>query len=506
MPFHPPPDHILPLPLRVILAPSEDPGATASWSCSSMPPSKRSRRKPPVLPVSASRVELSGGDAVPAAQLEMWQSGALCDAKVLVDGREFLAHRVVLATASPFMRGLLTNSMTESQTGTIQMREMEPTVFEACLQWVYSGECSLEEGILMKMLDAATLLQMTSLLAAASEAVTARLDAQNCLQALQYADRYGLQSMRDAAKEVAADNFSLLSLEVVCALDEAQLGELLALDSLDVDREEQVYEVLLAWARQSGRMPPAVLRCIHFEQLAPAYLASNVYEEPLMQTVEAMRVAAQGFESAYHQGSTPARGARLRQAVRMTGGTCELAEEGVLVTYKTGNGSWSFAHGVPLASSEKLIEWTVRMVKQAVRNSWSLIVGIGECSRVERYLALGGVLFGCSAALCFTASLNGLGSLMETLPGTLADPAGRVSQVQHGGYAGIDSWAPKIEVGDEVHLRYDVRAGTLALAVNDGEYRVAFKSLPQEPMNIVVALGEGAQLRLMPSTRSTRRL
>ena len=45
-------------------------------------------------------VHLSDGPALPAEQIEMLNTGELCDLTVVVGGEEFRAHRVALAGAS----------------------------------------------------------------------------------------------------------------------------------------------------------------------------------------------------------------------------------------------------------------------------------------------------------------------------------------------------------------------------------------------------------------------
>ena len=143
---------------------------------------------------------------------EFWRSGTFCDVTIIVDKREFSAHRMVLATASPFMSGMLTSPMSEAQTGKVTLCDMPADVFAICLEWMYFGKCSTPKANLMQLLDASALLQLGGLLSATANAIGERLDDTNCLDAWEYAERYALDTLRDACKEKAVTSFATLPL------------------------------------------------------------------------------------------------------------------------------------------------------------------------------------------------------------------------------------------------------------------------------------------------------
>ena len=51
-------------------------------------------------------VVVEGGEPFPPGFVQLWRDETLCDAKVLVQGETFHAHRCVLAAQSGFFSGL----------------------------------------------------------------------------------------------------------------------------------------------------------------------------------------------------------------------------------------------------------------------------------------------------------------------------------------------------------------------------------------------------------------
>ncbi|XP_077289850.1 uncharacterized protein LOC143913740 [Arctopsyche grandis] len=66
-----------------------------------------------------------------------------CDVSILCGGRHFWAHRLVLSTASPFIRALLLSRPSDDIPTTIVFADFSYHIVEALLQYIYSGEVSV---------------------------------------------------------------------------------------------------------------------------------------------------------------------------------------------------------------------------------------------------------------------------------------------------------------------------------------------------------------------------
>ncbi|CAN6236308.1 unnamed protein product [Urochloa humidicola] len=69
---------------------------------------------------------------------EMLKDGEGADVTFTVDGQLFRAHRCVLAHRSPVFRAELFGPLKEKGTGSIRIDDMEPSIFEALLHFIYT--------------------------------------------------------------------------------------------------------------------------------------------------------------------------------------------------------------------------------------------------------------------------------------------------------------------------------------------------------------------------------
>ena len=76
--------------------------------------------------------------------VNMWREGRLCDVTIVVEGRSFPAHRLVLSAESPlYMKPMLSSSFAESKEQTITLKEVSSSLFEAALTFMYTRRCTL---------------------------------------------------------------------------------------------------------------------------------------------------------------------------------------------------------------------------------------------------------------------------------------------------------------------------------------------------------------------------
>jgi hypothetical protein len=105
-----------------------------------MPPRKRARSaaaKPDAQPLVIKARDAAAVDSFREELISMWREGRLCDVTILVEGRSFPAHRLVLSAESPeYMKPMLTTSFAESRDNKVSLQEVTPALFEAALEFM----------------------------------------------------------------------------------------------------------------------------------------------------------------------------------------------------------------------------------------------------------------------------------------------------------------------------------------------------------------------------------
>ena len=73
------------------------------------------------------------------------EQNQLCDVLLKAAGSEIPAHRVVLASSSPYFFAMFTGELSESRQTVVTMREIDSRALELLVQYVYTAEIEVTE-------------------------------------------------------------------------------------------------------------------------------------------------------------------------------------------------------------------------------------------------------------------------------------------------------------------------------------------------------------------------
>lgn len=82
-------------------------------------------------------------------------NGTFSDVTLCAGGREFKAHKAVLATRSPVFSAMFEHQMEESRRGRVEIPDIDPDVFHEMLKFVYTGNTPQLQGMADDLLAAA---------------------------------------------------------------------------------------------------------------------------------------------------------------------------------------------------------------------------------------------------------------------------------------------------------------------------------------------------------------
>ncbi|ELK19545.1 Kelch-like protein 17, partial [Pteropus alecto] len=80
------------------------------------------------------------------AMSRMRQRGLLCDIVLHVAAKEIRAHKVVLASCSPYFHAMFTNEMSESRQTHVTLHDIDPQALDQLVQFAYTAEIVVGEG------------------------------------------------------------------------------------------------------------------------------------------------------------------------------------------------------------------------------------------------------------------------------------------------------------------------------------------------------------------------
>ncbi|XP_037084309.1 ring canal kelch homolog [Pollicipes pollicipes] len=217
----------------------------------------------------------------------MRRERALCDVVLEVDSREIFAHKVVLASASPYFRAMFT-SFEESRQNRVKLQQMDPSALEALVNYIYSAEIRVTEGNVQILLPASNLLQLSDVRDACCDFLQSHLHPTNCLGIRSFADLHGCIDLKTNADAYIELNFSeVVECEEFLTLTADQVIQLISCDRLSVANEEKVYECVLRWINYDlparERHLADLMSQVRLPLLSRDFLVQQVKKEPLLQ-------------------------------------------------------------------------------------------------------------------------------------------------------------------------------------------------------------------------------
>lgn len=219
---------------------------------------------------------------------ELRDSRTLCDVVLCIGSHEFHAHRVVLAGCSPYLKAMFTNGMLESEKNAIEIHDLEPSTMEALLKYMYHGRVDISVENVQALLQGASMLNLAMLRNICCQFLQLHIDASNCLGIQSFADMYSCVELEAIARRYVFRHFlDVIQHEEYLNLSEDRLVWLLQSNSLQVQREEQVFEAVRLWVEwdqtRRTRSSCTVLKNVRLALLDPPYLEGVVLRTQFVQ-------------------------------------------------------------------------------------------------------------------------------------------------------------------------------------------------------------------------------
>ena len=222
---------------------------------------------------------------------QLRKEGVLCDVRLLVEGQSFVAHRSILASSSPYFRGLFTNDMREKVLMECKLDQLPSSIMEALLCYIYTGNVTLTEDNAENLVAAADYLIIESLKDIGCQFLESLLSPTRCFGLRDFAEKYSCKTLISSATSYIVKHFTeACDTEAFKSIDYKVYSEIIARDDLVVSREEDVYETLLTWVKHDLES-----RRKHFEELFSKIRLSSLSKYYLVNQVEKEELVNRSF-------------------------------------------------------------------------------------------------------------------------------------------------------------------------------------------------------------------
>uniref|UniRef100_A0A1B0AXS4 BTB domain-containing protein n=1 Tax=Glossina palpalis gambiensis TaxID=67801 RepID=A0A1B0AXS4_9MUSC len=195
----------------------------------------------------------------------------LCDVTLVVNDIEIPAHKVILASDSPYFY----TTFTESRQDRIIRERVDGHAVKLLIEYLYTSTLEINKENAVHLLTAAYLLELTHVRDACWDYLRTHLNASNCLSIRDVADMHGCKHFNEV---IGFDEFLNLTHEKVIGL--------ISDDDISVSSEEKVYECVINWLRydkpQRQQHTADLMQHVRLPLLARKYITQKVNKEPLL--------------------------------------------------------------------------------------------------------------------------------------------------------------------------------------------------------------------------------
>jgi hypothetical protein len=184
--------------------------------------------------------------------------------------------------ASPVIQTMICGCFSEGGSKSLDLNDVNPRLFSKLLD-LFSGDIGFEEDMntVIQLAGLADRLQITLIRDELETLVSEHLTAALCVDVLMRSRELGLKMVEASSIKMIRERFK----EVTCSsqfmnIDEDALRNVLEDDSLNVRKEEEAYEQLVAWMKggESGLRGQGLLSAIRFGAMDEQYLRGRVYQ------------------------------------------------------------------------------------------------------------------------------------------------------------------------------------------------------------------------------------
>ncbi|XP_078488587.1 kelch-like ECH-associated protein 1 [Ciona intestinalis] len=222
---------------------------------------------------------------------ELRHSSLLCDVTIKLEyngqKKKFSAHKLVLASCSPYFKAMFTGGCRERNMSEVNMREIHPDVFSKLLDFAYTSRILISEQCVLYIMVGACMLQMNHVVQICCKFLENQLDPSNCLGLAAFAEDLGCIDLKRKIEKYVCAHFEQVSQsEEFKTLSPCRLSKIIAADEIHVDCESQVYNAVLCWVQYNPmarqQYLKMLLEAVRCHSLTPGFLERQLQNCPVV--------------------------------------------------------------------------------------------------------------------------------------------------------------------------------------------------------------------------------
>ncbi|CAK6965542.1 kelch-like protein 41b [Scomber scombrus] len=237
---------------------------------------------------------------------ELLNENKFVDCTLKVGDRSFPCHRLIMAACSPYFREIFftEDGKEVENTKEVVLEDVNPSILDMIIQYLYSAEIDLTDDNVQDIIAVANRFQIPSVFTVCVNYLQKKLTLSNCLAIFRLGLMISCPRLAVAARNYVADRFEFLYKdEEFLKLAAHELFAVIGGDSLNVEKEELVFEAVMAWVRHEKESRIKVLKdafnCIRFRLLPEKYFKEKVETDDIIKADPELQKTIQTIRDAF---------------------------------------------------------------------------------------------------------------------------------------------------------------------------------------------------------------
>ncbi|XP_040208145.1 kelch-like protein 40 [Rana temporaria] len=220
---------------------------------------------------------------------DMLDHNKFIDCVLRIQGKEFPCHRLVLAACSPYFRAMFLSDLEESKKKEIDLEDVDPDVMGKIIHYIYTSEIEITEKNVQDIFSVANMFQIPSIFTVCVSFLQKKLCLSNCLAIFRLGLMLDCPRLAVSARDFLCDRFNLITRdEEFSQLSADEVIAVISSDSLNVEKEEDVFQVVMKWAAKDkenrAKTLPVIFESIRFRLIPEDYIKNKVEKHELVKS------------------------------------------------------------------------------------------------------------------------------------------------------------------------------------------------------------------------------
>jgi len=134
------------------------------------------------------------------------------DVIITCGNQKFECHKIILGSRSPVFKAMFTSKMKEHNTGSVEIKDMDPLVLENLLQYIYTCDAPDIDTLTREIFSAADHYQLVELKELCEVKLSSRIEVKNCIEFLLLGNLYQASILKTEALRFVSQNMNQIDI------------------------------------------------------------------------------------------------------------------------------------------------------------------------------------------------------------------------------------------------------------------------------------------------------